>query len=61
MATIRCQPMKEKVNGGTRSDGGRDWRDACLGLRRIESAMQVPGKVYVLPAARIPVCFIVVL
>jgi hypothetical protein len=29
---IRCQVTKRKVSGGTRSDAGRDCRDAFLGL-----------------------------
>jgi hypothetical protein len=31
---IRCQVTKRKVTGGTRSDIGRDCRDAFLSLRR---------------------------
>ncbi|MGH7117505.1 MAG: IS66 family transposase [Acetobacteraceae bacterium] len=31
---IRCQVTKRKVSGGTRSDGGRDCRDAFLGLAK---------------------------
>jgi hypothetical protein len=29
---VRCQVTKRKVSGGTRSDPGRDCRDAFLGL-----------------------------
>ena len=29
---IRCQVAKRKISGGTRSDAGRDCRDAFLGL-----------------------------
>ena len=29
---IRCQVTKRKISGGTRSDLGRDCRDAFLGL-----------------------------
>jgi hypothetical protein len=29
---IRCQVTRRKVSAGTRSDTGRDCRDACLGL-----------------------------
>ena len=32
---IRCQVTKRKVSGGTRSDTGRDCRDAFLGLSKI--------------------------
>ena len=31
---IRCQVIKRKVSGGTRSDTGRDCRDAFLGLAK---------------------------
>jgi Transposase IS66 family len=29
---IRCHVIKRKISGGTRSDAGRDCRDAFLGL-----------------------------
>jgi hypothetical protein len=31
---IRCQVTKRKVSAGTRSDAGRDCRDAFLGLSK---------------------------
>jgi len=31
---IRCQVTKRKISGGTRSDAGRDCRDALLGLNK---------------------------
>ena len=31
---IRCQVTKRKISGGTRSDDGRDCRDAFLGLAK---------------------------
>jgi hypothetical protein len=31
---IRCQVTKRKISGGTRSDVGRDCRDALLGLAK---------------------------
>src|SRR5207302_3311653 len=31
---IRCQVTKRKISGGTRSDAGRDCRDAFLGLSK---------------------------
>jgi len=31
---IRCQVTKRKISGGTRSDAGRDCRDAFLGLNK---------------------------
>ena len=31
---IRCQVTRRKISGGTRSDRGRDCRDAFLGLMK---------------------------
>jgi hypothetical protein len=31
---IRCQVIRRKISGGTRSDAGRDCRDAFLGLMK---------------------------
>jgi Transposase IS66 family len=31
---VRCQVTKRKISGGTRSDQGRDCRDAFLGLSK---------------------------
>src|SRR5207237_9587201 len=31
---VRCQVTKRKISGGTRSDLGRDCRDAFLGLNK---------------------------
>jgi hypothetical protein len=31
---VRCQVTKRKISGGTRSDLGRDCRDAFLGLAK---------------------------
>src|SRR4029077_18856743 len=31
---IRCQVIRRKISGGTRSDAGRDCRDAFLGLAK---------------------------
>ena len=31
---VRCQVTKRKISGGTRSDTGRDCRDAFLGLSK---------------------------
>jgi hypothetical protein len=31
---IRCQVIRRKIRAGTRSDGGRDCRDAFLGLAK---------------------------
>jgi hypothetical protein len=36
---IRCHVTKRKISGGTRSDIGRDCRDAFLGLVKIGQAV----------------------
>jgi hypothetical protein len=38
---IRCQVTKRKISGGTRSDAGRDCRDAFLGLAKTCSKLGV--------------------
>ncbi|HUD61486.1 MAG TPA: transposase [Acetobacteraceae bacterium] len=38
---IRCQVTRRKVSAGTRSDLGRDCRDAFLGLAKTCSKLQV--------------------
>ena len=38
---IRCQVTRRKVSAGTRSDKGRDSRDACLGLARTCSKLGI--------------------
>ena len=38
---IRCQVTKRKVSGGTRSDIGRDCRDAFLGLAKTCAKMGI--------------------
>ena len=38
---IRCQVTKRKVSGGTRSDAGRDCRDAFLGLAKTCSKLGI--------------------
>ncbi len=38
---IRCQVTKRKISGGTRSDAGRDCRDAFLGLLKTCGKLQV--------------------
>lgn len=38
---IRCQVTKRKISGGTRSDRGRDCRDAFLGLAKTCSKLGI--------------------
>ena len=38
---IRCQVTKRKVSGGTRSDLGRDCRDAFLSLAKTCAKLQI--------------------
>jgi Transposase IS66 family len=38
---IRCQVTRRKVSGGTRSDVGRDCRDAFLGLAKTCAKMGI--------------------
>ncbi len=38
---IRCQVTRRKISGGTRSDVGRDCRDALLGLMKTCGKLQV--------------------
>jgi len=38
---IRCQVTKRKVSGGTRSDAGRNCRDAFLGLAKTCSKLRI--------------------
>ena len=38
---IRCQVTKRKISGGTRSDAGRDCRDAFLGLHKTCSKLGI--------------------
>ena len=58
---IRCQVTRRKVSAGTRSDAGRDCRDAFLGLAKtcakhgvafwdyLGSRLSVPGRLVVPP------------
>jgi len=58
---IRCQVTRRKVSAGTRSDLGRDCRDALLGLGKtcgklgiavwdyLGSRLKVPGHVVIPP------------
>ena len=38
---VRCQVTKRKVSGGTRSDPGRDCRDAFLGLAKTCTKLKI--------------------
>jgi hypothetical protein len=38
---IRCQVTKRKISGGTRSDAGRDCRDAFLGLMKTAAKLDI--------------------
>ena len=61
---IRCQVIRRKVSAGTRSDGGRDCRDAFLGLTKtcakhgvafwdyLGSRLSVPGQALIPPLSQ---------
>ena len=65
---IRCQVTRRKVSAGTRSDLGRDCRDAFLGLAKtcarhgvafrdyLGSRLNVPGHTVVPPLADLVRC-----
>ena len=65
---IRCQVIRRKVSAGTRSDGGRDCRDAFLGLAKtcakhgvafwdyLGSRLSVPGKSLIPPLPQLVRC-----
>jgi hypothetical protein len=65
---IRCQVIRRKVSAGTRSDGGRDCRDAFLGLAKtcakhgvafwdyLGSRLGVPGKPLIPPLPHLVRC-----
>jgi hypothetical protein len=65
---IRCQVIRRKVSAGTRSDGGRDCRDAFLGLAKtcvkhgvafwdyLGSRLSIPGKPPIPPLAQLVRC-----
>ena len=38
---IRCQVIKRKISGGTRSDQGRDCRDAFLSLMKTSTKLGI--------------------
>ena len=61
---IRCQVTRRKISGGTRSETGRDCRDAFLGLMKtcdklgvsfwdyLGSRLDIPGAPPILPLPR---------
>ena len=65
---IRCQVIRRKVSAGTRSDGGRDCRDAFLGLAKtcakhgvafwdyLGSRLNVPGQPLIPPLPQLVRC-----
>jgi Transposase IS66 family len=65
---IRCQVTRRKVSAGTRSDGGRDCRDAFLGLAKtcakhgvafwdyLGSHLSVPGQPLIPPLPQLVRC-----
>jgi hypothetical protein len=65
---IRCQVTRRKVSAGTRRDGGRDCRDAFLGLARtcakhgvafwdyLGSRLSVPGQPLIPPLPQLVRC-----
>ena len=64
----RCQVIRRKVSAGTRSDGGRDCRDAFLGLAKtcakhgvafwdyLGSRLGVPGQPLIPPLPQLVRC-----
>jgi hypothetical protein len=65
---IRCQVIRRKLSAGTRSDGGRDCRDAFLGLAKtcaklgvafwdyLGSRLSVPGQSLIPPLPQLLRC-----
>ena len=65
---IRCQVVRRKVSAGTRSDAGRDCRDAFLGLAKtctkhgvafwdyLGSRLRIPGQPLIPPLAHLVRC-----
>ena len=51
---IRCVVTKRKVSGGTRSDVGRDCRDAFLALARHARSSGSPSGIILVPASASP-------
>ena len=53
---IRCQVTKRKISGGTRSDIGRDCRDAFLGLAKTCSKLRIAFWDYLGDRLAVPDC-----
>ena len=53
---IRCQVTKRKVSGGTRSDIGRDCRDAFLGLAKTRQKLRIAFWDYLGSRLAVPGC-----
>jgi len=53
---IRCQVTKRKVSGGTRSDTGRDCRDAFLSLAKTCSKLRIAFWDYLGSRLAVPAC-----
>ena len=51
---IRCQVIKRKISGGTRSEAGRDCRDAFLGLMKTCAKLGIPFWDYLGDRLRVP-------
>jgi hypothetical protein len=51
---IRCQVTRRKVSAGTRSDLGRDCRDALLGLMKTCAKLAIAFRDYLGARLRIP-------
>ena len=56
---IRCQVTRRKVSAGTRSDLGRDCRDAFLGLTKTCTKLGVAFWDYLGSRIHIPACYII--
>jgi hypothetical protein len=56
---IRCQVTKRKVSGGTRSDVGRDCRDAFLGMAKTCAKLRIGFWDYLGHRLAIPGCQLV--
>jgi len=53
---IRCQVTQPKVSGGTRSDIGRDCRDAFLSLAKTCAKLRIPFWNYLGSRLAVPSC-----
>ncbi len=51
---IRCQVIKRKISGGTRSPAGRDCRDAFLGLMKTCAKLSIPFWDYLGDRLKVP-------